>query len=61
MDGRDRLMEEEEDRPTEGMNNTAASMAGGEESRRRNPIGRFRPSFDMRHHTNEKLDANSPR
>jgi hypothetical protein len=41
-------MEEEEDRPAEGMNNAAASMAGGEESRRRNPIRRFWPPFDMR-------------
>jgi hypothetical protein len=34
-------MAEEEDRPTGEMNNTTASMAGGEESHRRNPIGRF--------------------
>jgi hypothetical protein len=34
-------MEEEEDRPVGEMNNTKASMVGGEESHRRNPIRRF--------------------
>jgi hypothetical protein len=41
-------MEEREDRPAEEMNYTVASMAGGEESHRRNPIGCFRPPLDMR-------------
>jgi hypothetical protein len=34
-------MEEEEDRLAREMNNTVASMASGEESRRCNPIGHF--------------------
>jgi hypothetical protein len=39
---------EREDRPAEKMNYTTASTAGGEESRRRNPIGRSWPPFNKR-------------